>query len=168
MVIAVTGLPGSGKTTFAKALAARINGKHISSDDVRFKKGHRGRYDANTKLRVYDLMMAEMEEALQAGHHVVLDATFYKEAIRRSFKDITTAYNRPFYLIKIEASEAVTKERMAKQRIDSEADFQAYLLVKSEYEPIKEEYLTLYSDRDQLADMVNQALPFIAYCDEKS
>jgi adenylylsulfate kinase len=35
MIIQVIGLPGSGKTTFAKELADRINAIHLNADDIR-------------------------------------------------------------------------------------------------------------------------------------
>ena len=35
MIIQVIGLPGAGKTTFAKELADRINAIHLNADEVR-------------------------------------------------------------------------------------------------------------------------------------
>ncbi|WP_432708334.1 AAA family ATPase [Pedobacter sp.] len=165
MVAAITGLPGSGKSTFAKALASRINGRHISSDAMRFKLALYGQYDENAKLAVYDLMLKDMEDALMAGDNVVLDATFYKNSIRERFKETARKFKTPFFLIKIEAAEAVIKERISKRREDSEADFQIYQLIKSEYEPITDNYITLKSDQASLDMLVGQAIDFIEYSD---
>jgi predicted kinase len=168
MVTAITGLPGTGKSFFAAALASRIHCKHISSDAVRFKLKHLGRYDAQAKMLVYDTMLEQMEKAIKAGENVVLDATFYKRMIRQRFKDKASVDNTPFYFINMEATELVIKERISKHRPDSEADFQDYLIVKNEYEPVTENHLTLHSDQETLSDMLDKALTFINYHDESS
>ena len=41
MIIQVIGLPGSGKTTFAKELSSRINAIHLNADEVRAELSRR-------------------------------------------------------------------------------------------------------------------------------
>jgi predicted kinase len=161
MVVVVMGLPGSGKTYFARQLALKVNATHISSDIVRINLEYQGRYDENSKLIVYDVMLQLMEEVIKRKENVVLDATFYKEQIRRRFEVKAKQFNTPIYFIEIKATEAVIKERISKDRPDSEADFHVYLKVKDCFDPVLVEHLTLHSDQQNLSEMLNQALTFI-------
>lgn len=73
MIIQVIGLPGAGKTTFAKELADRINAIHLNADEVRS--------DLNKDLGFTDADRIEQARRMGAlsrllakqGHHVVVD-----------------------------------------------------------------------------------------------
>ena len=163
MVAAVMGLPGSGKTYFARELALKVNARHISSDTVRFNLEKAGTYDEKSKFTVYEVMLELLEEAIKSRENVVLDATFYKEELRQRFEAKAKQLNTPIYFIEVKAAEAVIKERISKRRPDSEADFQVYLKVKDSFDPVLVEHLTLHSDQQKLAEMLDQALIFINY-----
>src|SRR5690242_2540123 len=141
MIIIVFGLPGSGKTYFAKALADTLHGTYINSDTIRetFPDPHRfSRVDKNI---VYDMMLNKMLKAMHEGKTVILDATFYKNDFRRRF----TSYVREhgvLHFIQIVADESVIKKRLS-QRTDSHADFSIYQLVKSDWDPVEFPHLTI-------------------------
>jgi adenylylsulfate kinase len=73
MIIQIIGLPGSGKTTLAKALKERINAIHLNADDVRA--------DINSDLGFSEEDRAEQSRRLGAmarllssqGHDVIVD-----------------------------------------------------------------------------------------------
>jgi predicted kinase len=167
MNIAIFGLPGSGKTFLAKELAKRINGLHISSDIVRKELKQRGKYNEKAKFEVYRAMLDLMDAAIKKKQNVVLDATFYKENIRGLFKEKAGEHQTPLYFIEMRAAESVIKERVDKKRPDSEADFEVYLKVKSEFEPLQEDHLVLYPDQEELDKMLDKALAYTNYRDEK-
>ena len=56
MLIMITGLPGTGKTTYAMKLAKSIEAIHLNSDIVRAQIGKRGHYDKASKAAVYNEM----------------------------------------------------------------------------------------------------------------
>jgi predicted kinase len=163
MNIAVFGLPGSGKTLFARQLASRLNGVHISSDNIRSSLDRQGKYSDQAKLEVYQVMIRLMEDAIVNQQNVILDATFYKEDVRNLFIKKATQLDSTLFWIEIKAAEFVIKYRLSKKRRDSEAGFDAYLKVKSEFEPLTDEHLTLYSDLEELKEMLNKALVYINY-----
>jgi predicted kinase len=94
-LILVGGLPGSGKSTIARALAERIGGELIASDILRkqlagAKPGERlgadvgaGIYSARMTALTYGELFIQAERQLRAGASVVLDATFNRAIDRR-------------------------------------------------------------------------------------
>jgi len=164
MIVIVFGLPGTGKSYFAERLAARIEAKYINSDRVRKKTFAHRTYYENEKLFVYDEMLAELRQAIEKNKALVLDATFYKDAIRERF--IKEAGNNTLF-IEVKADEPVIKERLKQRRADSEADFEVYQNIQAQFEPMKEPHLTLYSSNDNIGEMMNSALSYLKLTDDK-
>ena len=78
-LLLVGGPPGSGKTTLARGLAARLGCLLIHSDEVRQEvrvPSGEDRYSERSKDAVYDEMLRRGEFALRHGENVVLDATW--------------------------------------------------------------------------------------------
>lgn len=163
MIISVFGLPGSGKTFLASALALRLNGLHISSDKVRNDLNKRGQYDKKSKHAIYQAMLTAMAAALKSKQNVVLDATFQEDHIRKRFRETAIKLQHRLYFIEMRASEAIIKERISKKRVDSEADFGVYLKIKDEFEPMQEDHLVLYSDQETLDAMIDRILTHIGH-----
>ena len=94
-LILVGGLPGSGKSTIARALAGRIGADCIASDVLRkelagAEPGERltaevgaGIYGAGMTELTYRELLVQAERQLRAGRSVVLDATFGRAIDRR-------------------------------------------------------------------------------------
>ncbi len=161
MIIIVFGLPGSGKSYFAQGLAAHLNCTVISSDATRKQLSLRGKYDDKTKKDVYIQMLILLEVNIRNRNCVVLDATFYKNSIRNQFKEQAMALHEPVYFIEIRADENTLRTRLSRKRQDSEADLSAHLKVKQEFEPFKGDHLILYSDHENLDQMLSTALEYL-------
>ena len=146
MLLLFTGLPGSGKTTLARAYAASCNAIHFNSDTLRQEMGLEGKYGSQDKEKVYNRLLDRTKESLQSGKTVVVDSTFYKESIRAPFRRIASALNTPLQWIEVVAQEEVIRERLQYPRPDSEADFNVYQKIRDAYEPLSEPHLTLHSD----------------------
>ncbi|MBK6881344.1 MAG: ATP-binding protein [Flavobacteriales bacterium] len=133
----VMGLPGSGKTYFAKALAAHIGATHYNSDRIRKEATQAVRYTDADKARVYEDLFARVTEALAQGGTVIVDATFSKAAYRQTYVQWTAAHKVPVHLLYMEAAEAVIAERVGKKRPDSDADFAVYQRSKPTTNPLR-------------------------------
>ena len=72
--IILVGIPGCGKTTYAKSLSVRIGGIHISSDAIR-KELYGDENIQDDPGKVFSLMHNRTLEALGNGIDVVYDAT---------------------------------------------------------------------------------------------
>lgn len=76
------GVPGSGKTTIAKRVAAAMGDAfHIQTDTLRFMLP-RPRYTADESKFIYKACTLLAREALRAGYSALLDGTFLKDEYR--------------------------------------------------------------------------------------
>lgn len=160
LVVLVGGLPGSGKTWFAKALAGRLGALYISSDETRRTLPDAGDYSRENKRWVYDEMLRRTREAIGKGNDVVIDATFYLEAVRAPFRQLEEEGSK-VYLIEVDADEALIRRRLATPRPDSQADFSIYEAVKAEWEPPEDDHLVIWSTNENLAGMLGDAMRYL-------
>ncbi|MFH1222459.1 MAG: AAA family ATPase [Candidatus Micrarchaeota archaeon] len=143
MLLIICGLPGTGKSTLARAVAAKLGAVHISSDSIRLKLLAQRTYSEQEKKMIYDKMFEEATEQLQRGN-VVLDATFYTEQLRQQAKDAAAKACSNWLIIECMTHEQLLKERVfarKQQASESEADFEIYKKVKGQFEEIKEMHL---------------------------
>lgn len=162
-LILVVGLPGTGKTTFARALSTAIEARHLNSDIVRHDAGKRGHYDSASKAAIYNEMLGRTEDFLKNHQPVVIDATFYKNIFRSPYQLLGEKYDVDVKWIEIKADEEIIKERVNKKREYSEADFEVYKRIKKDYEPLEMTHLILWSDQLSVEEMVSKAKAYLKY-----
>lgn len=160
-IIVVAGLPGSGKSYFARRLAERLDAKHINSDAVRKALGASGRYSFEDKLVVYTQMAKMTERFLDEQKVVVVDATFYHPAMRDMFLTIAQSRDIDIYFIQITATESLIEERLMKPREDSEADFQVYKNIRDQLQQMTNQHLSLESTNDNVESMLDETIAYI-------
>jgi predicted kinase len=156
MVVIVLGLPGSGKSYFASQFAGMINAEYINSDRERKKLLANSTYTEEEKLAVYKNMLIKMKQLLHQKKDLVLDATFYKDDIRQEFLREAKG-DVDLILIEVRAEESVVRDRLKKPRSDSDADFEVYIKIKKQWEPLVEEHLVLFSTDNNILDMLQKA-----------
>ncbi|CAH1000695.1 hypothetical protein LEM8419_01829 [Neolewinella maritima] len=161
-LIVVTGLPGTGKSTFARALGEATGATPLNTDIIRGELGLRGQYGEEEKERVYRELVSRTERTLRRGRPVIVDGTFYRERFRKPFRTLARALNRPLYWIELRCDPAVVKKRINTQRPHSEADYSVYKAIKQVYEPLRDAHLTLDTDRQSLTEMLQAALRHVA------
>ena len=157
IAILVSGLPGSGKTYFAKHLAPALGAAYFGTDLLRKTLTPARSYSPSEKAAVYAGMLERMSVSLRAAQTIVLDATFYQSAVRAEFVKAAHSANSKAVFIEVRANKSTVRERLSKPREDSDADFSIYLKIRDLYEPIKEPHLILHSDKGSVQEMVAQA-----------
>jgi predicted kinase len=145
MLVLIAGLPGTGKTTIARAFAALQGATHLNSDALRRQMGLMGHYSAAEKARVYDTLLARARTALLRGETVVVDSTFFQETIRHPFRTLAAECGAALHWVEIRADEATLRQRLQAPRPDSEADFGVYESIRDQFEPLQEPHLLLDS-----------------------
>lgn len=161
MVIAVSGLPGSGKSYFASRLALRLGATYLSSDLIRKEIISNPDYTTAEKNKVYDEMLERMKREITSGKNLVLDATFYTRKQRQRFYHATANRGLSWRLIIITASEELIKKRLSEKRENSDADRQVYQKLKEDFAPIYQHHLVLHSTDNNIDDMINTAMQYL-------
>lgn len=157
----IGGLPGSGKSYLAKALAEQINAVHLSSDLVRKEMNSLGKYETTYKELVYSQMKQRLGVLIDKGKHVIVDTTFYKKSLRDVIIEIAKSRNCKAYFILAIASEDIIKKRISVKRIDSEANYEVYKKIKKQYEPITIDYLEIDTSQDDTNTAIEKIM---SYC----
>jgi predicted kinase len=164
MVIIVFGLPGSGKSYFASALADRIGARYLSSDKIRKELFVILTYGDDEKDKVYGELLERAVRALPQND-VVVDATFYRARWRDKFRE-SIAPGHKLKWIEINAREDVVRQRLLKPRLESDADFKVYKKLRDKWEPMTEHHLILESGNENFEQMMNQALHYLKVSDD--
>jgi len=149
--VLVCGLPGTGKTTFARRAARAFDAEHLRSDVIRkellgipptehWAGGFlEGPYAPDITERTYAEMTARAVKLLRAGRRVVADATFARQAWRDAFVAKVREAGAPCAVVHVTCPEEVVRARLAARAGDktevSDADFAVYRKAKETFEP---------------------------------
>jgi predicted kinase len=166
MMVIVSGLPGSGKSYFASRLAQKTGAHYINSDLTRREMDARGQYTFEDRLTVYEEMARRAGDLMRQGNTVVVDATFYRQEMRNLFLTLARLLHHKVCFIEVVAPEELIRERLLQPRLDSEADFSVYELVRSQYEQLLDEHLTLESSNNNLEEMLQKGMEYIRKMNE--
>ena len=161
MIIAVFGLPGSGKSYFAKALAERIDAYYVSSDAIRKKYYPVPSYSEEEKRKVYRQLYNIAYDYLHRRQPLVMDATFFKKDIRDQFNRAAESIECEIAWIEIRADDEVVRRRLSLPRKDSDADYAVHSMIKETFQDMREPHLVLESSDSNLEDMISAALKYL-------
>lgn len=134
-LIAVGGLSGSGKSTFARLVAPGVGGAPgavvLRSDEIRKRlfgvapTAHLpdSAYAPGVGERVYARLFEEADLALSAGRAVALDAVFLRPEERAAAEALAARHGCPFHGVWLQTPAAVMEARLAARSGDaSDAD----------------------------------------------
>jgi aminoglycoside phosphotransferase family enzyme/predicted kinase len=146
-VVLVGGLPGTGKSTLARALAAHAGFDAIRSDVVRKGLAGLGQGDAATAAfgegiysrewteRTYAECARRAEELLFEGRRVLVDASFRSASSRRRLLELGGRWGVPALFLHCEADPATVRGRLDRRSGDaSDADWSIYLRAAERWE----------------------------------
>ncbi len=128
-LVMIGGLPGTGKTTLAEALSARMGWVTINTDAVRHELveargsapwGH-GAYAPEVTARTYDLVLARARTALGLGESVIVDASFRDETNRAAVRDLGRALSATMVELECRCPAIVAESRLIARDVASNA-----------------------------------------------
>jgi hypothetical protein len=117
-LILTIGLPGSGKSTFARRLAPQIEAVILESDALRRLLFEAPAYSRSESRRLFDALHETARQLLLAGRNVIIDATSLSESDRQPAHDVAAQTGARLLLLRFSAPEAVIKQRLAR-RLDA-------------------------------------------------
>jgi predicted kinase len=111
-VAVLVGLPGSGKSHFARALAARFPAAILDSDALRAVLFAEPKHTEREHGRLFPAIHVLMDRLLARGIPVIVDATNLKESNRRMYYKIAERHQSPLALVHVWAPRRVIRERL--------------------------------------------------------
>ncbi|MEE4111891.1 MAG: AAA family ATPase, partial [Desulfobacteraceae bacterium] len=147
----VCGLPASGKSTIAQALAAVVDVNVIRSDVIRKElfSGSpaasdstaygAGMYSALASEATYERMFALAQEDLKKGRSVIIDATFHRASRRTQALRLATSRQATPAFVECRAGEASLAARLLKRETEpsvSDARLIHLEAFKKRYQPM--------------------------------
>lgn len=173
-LVALAGLPGTGKSTLARELAARLEAPLLDKDRVRAALFAPDEIEYSREQD--DLVLACIHRAVEFHAlrarvaAVVLDGRTYSRAAQvATLRALSTRLAAPLALIECRAEPAVVRARLERDQQTAahpaaNRSLALYERLRREAEPIAEPKLVLATDERPLAELVEAALAFVARC----
>ena len=151
-LVALSGLPASGKSTVAATLACRIGAAYLSSDVVRKQlagidprervreEWRSGLYSPEMTERTYAELRARAARLLGEGRAVVLDAMHGRRSERDAVRALAAEHGVPATIAELRIDDATAHARIAGREDDplrtSDATWAVYEAQRDGFEPI--------------------------------
>jgi predicted kinase len=146
MIVIMAGLPGSGKTTLARALAANTAGRVVSKDEIRSALFAPTEIEYSTKQDDFCLqLMLELSAYLLRSdpkQMIFLDGrTFSRRYQIENVLRAADSLHQPWRILECVCEENVARARLQEdvRHPASNRDFDLYLRMKAQFEAIAEQ-----------------------------
>jgi len=150
--IAVSGLPGTGKSYFCSKLAERLPFVILESDALRKALFPSPNYSSQESSRLFQACHHLIEKLLKRGVPVILDATNLSEHYRERLYNIADRLDAKLILVRVEAPPQVVRERLEARLENSEgssdADWEVYNRMKDRVQKIRRNHYAVDTSRD--------------------
>jgi aminoglycoside phosphotransferase family enzyme/predicted kinase len=151
VALIVMGRVGTGKSTIAEHLSDKLGIVYYSSDRIRKTMADQpltertpdsertSLYSYEMSNKTYGRLLKKTEEQLEKGESVILDATFSNKQGRGQFVQMFKSRQVNYYLIEVQASDEIIKERLQsrenREDVISDARLEDFEKLSERYEP---------------------------------
>lgn len=142
-LVAVSGLPGVGKSTVAEYVAEYVGADRLRTDVVRKELFEEPKYTEEETRTVYEELCERAERKLERGDSVVLDATFADSRHREAVRDLVRNRDVTFQFVEVVCDPDVAERRIVRRDDISDADVEVYREFREEFDPIEIDHVTI-------------------------
>ena len=152
--IAVSGLPGTGKTYLCSKLAEKLPFIILESDALRKTLFPSPTYSTQESSHLFQVCHSLIERLLKKGTPVILDATNLSERYREYLYSIADRLTVKLILVRVEAPPQVVQERLMSRRKGaysedkSDADWTVYQKMRPTVQKIHRNHYVVDTSRD--------------------
>ena len=151
VLIAVSGLPGTGKSYVAARLAEKTKSIVLESDALRKVLFSAPTYSAEESSRLFRAINWLAEDLLKKGVPVVIDSTNLAERYRECLYSIAEHARSKLVLVKVTAPPELVHQRLERRPFEaskSDADWSVYEQMAAGVEEIQRKHYTIDTSRD--------------------
>ena len=154
ILVMLSGLPGTGKSYFARELVKRVSFLVLESDRLRKALVPDPKYTGGEHSRVFAACHLLLEEFLGQGRRVLFDAANLTEKYRQPVYQIAGLASASLVVISFTAPEGTIQGRLADREAGldpgnySDAGWLVHTRLRQGAQPIKREHLTVDTSRD--------------------
>lgn len=172
-LVVLSGLPGTGKSYFARALTRRVPFLVLASDRLRKVLFSQPKYTPSEHSRVFAACHRLIKEYLADDQRVLFDATNLTESYRQPLYHIADHLGVPLITVRFTAPREVVRRRLevraARRHPDdySDADWLVYCRLLPGEEPITREHFTVHS-AEEVPRVLEEVIRLVGGGDEAS
>ena len=150
--IAVSGLPGTGKSYVCNKLAERLPFVILESDALRKALFPSPSYSPPESSHLFRAIHLLIKRLLEKGVPLILDATNLSERYRERLYSIADRLDAKLVLVRVEAPPQVVRERLKARQGSpenkSDADWEVYQRMRSSVQKIQRNHYAVDTSRD--------------------
>ena len=153
-LVMLSGLPGTGKSYFARELVERVPFLLLESDRLRKALVSDPKYTRGEHSRVFAACHLLLEEFLGQGHRVLFDAANLTEQFRLPVYQMASRASAPLTVIRFTAPEETVRRRLAERAAGldpgnySDAGWLIHTRLRQGEQPIQREHFNVDTSRD--------------------
>ena len=163
LLVAMCGLPGTGKSYFAAKLTEQVPFLVLETDRLRKVLVEHPKYTTAEHRRVFRSCYQLINHYLSNGYSVLFDATNLNEEFRTYLYDISESTGAPLAIVHATAPMNTVRRRLKQRKADRHADTYSdagwliYTRLVPVEEPVRREHYALDTSKD-IAPVLEQVV----------
>ena len=166
VLIVLSGLPGSGKSTVAEGLSRALSMPVFSVDPIEAAMWRNGLARDQTGIAAYEVAITLAGENLRLGHSVIVDAVNPVEAPRAAWRNLAAKHRADLKIIECVCMDQTVHRRRVEARVRNiagmpELTWARVLARQAEYEPWTDARLILDTSPTAPENLLAEALNYL-------
>lgn len=166
LLVAMCGLPGTGKSYFAAKLTGQVPFLVLETDRLRKVLVEHPKYTTGEHRRVFRSCYYLIEEYLSNGYSVLFDATNLNEEFRTYLYDISDFTGAPLAVVQVTAPKDTVRRRLKQRKANRHADTYSdagwliYTRLAPVEEPVRRDHYAVDTSKN-IAPVLDQVVRWV-------